>query len=151
MSEKSTAHKTIPAYYKALVYHKQLLLVLFLLLAGGVIICQKKGTSGAKKPKVVYGVASFYNKRMEGTKTATGEVFHHNQLMAASNQFSLNSWVRITNLKNGKWVIVRITDRMSKNMENLGRVADMTRLAAQRLDFINRGLARVKVEEIKPL
>ncbi len=100
--------------------------------------------------KVVYGVASFYHNQMEGTKTATGEIFHHNQMVAASNHFKLNSWVRITNLKNGKSVIVRINDRMSKTVQRLGQVADVTRRAAKQLDFINKGLIRVKAEEITP-
>ena len=100
------------------------------------------------KAKVIYGVASFYSKRLEGVRTATGETFHHNQLVAASNSFKLNSWVRITNIRNGKSVIVRINDRMGKAMQILGRVADVTISAAKQLDFINRGLARVKVEEV---
>ena len=104
--------------------------------------------SSANKAKVIYGVASFYSKHLEGVKTATGETFHHNQLVAASNNFKLNSWVRITNMRNGKSVVVRINDRMGKAMQTLGRVADVTISAAKHLDFINRGLARVKVEEV---
>ena len=100
------------------------------------------------KTKVIYGVASFYSRHLEGVRTATGETFHHNQLIAASNSFKLNSWVRITNIRNGKSVIVRINDRMGKAMQTLGRVADVTIAAAKQLDFINRGLARVKVEEV---
>ena len=127
-----------------------MLIWVVLLLASDVMFCQNNGVRYHPKSKIVYGVASFYNKHMEGAVTATGEIFHHNKLIAASNNFSLNSWVRITNLKNGKSVVVRINDRMSKAMQAMGRVADMTRLAAQKLDFVNRGLARVKVEEVKP-
>jgi rare lipoprotein A len=111
-----------------------------------VAFCQRD--ADANRAKVIYGVASFYSKHLEGIKTATGETFHHNQLVAASNSFKLNSWVRITNIRNGKSVIVRINDRMGKAMQTLGRVADVTILAARQLDFINRGLARVKVEEV---
>jgi len=100
------------------------------------------------KAKVLYGVASYYSKHLEGVKTATGETFHHNQLVAASNNFKLNSWVRITNMRNGKSIVVRINDRMGKAMQVLGRVADVTISGAQKLEFINRGLARVKVEEV---
>lgn len=102
----------------------------------------------AKRNKMMYGVASFYSKHFEGSKTATGEVFHHNQMVAASNNFKLNTWVRITNVRNGKSVVVRINDRMGKAMQNLGRVADVTITAAKQLGFINRGLARVKIEEV---
>jgi len=108
--------------------------------------CQRDAT--AQKNKTVFGVASFYSKRLEGAKTATGEVFHHSELVAASNSFKLNSWVRITNMRNGLSVIVRINDRMGKAMQSLGRVADVTITAARQLGFINRGLARVKVEEV---
>lgn len=104
--------------------------------------------TAAKKNKMMYGVASFYSKHFEGSKTATGEIFHHNQMVAASNNFKLNTWVRITNMRNGKSVIVRINDRMGKAMQNLGRVADVTITAAKELGFINRGLARVKIEEV---
>ncbi len=99
-----------------------------------------------QKAKTVTGVASFYSKHLEGSKTATGEVFHHNQLVAASNSFKLNSLVRITNMRNGLSIIVRINDRMSKTMHSLGRVADVTMSAAKQLGFINKGLTRVKVE-----
>jgi rare lipoprotein A len=110
------------------------------------VFCQRD--SNAKKAKPLYGVASFYSKHFEGAKTATGETFHHNQLVAASNSFKLNSWVRITNMRNGQSVVVRINDRMGKAMQTLGRVADVTISAAKQLGFINRGLAHVKVEEV---
>jgi rare lipoprotein A len=112
------------------------------------VFCQPDTT--VRSAKVLYGVASFYSRHLEGATTATGETFHHNQLVAASNNFKLNSWVRITNIRNGKSVVVRINDRMGKAMQSLGRVADVTILAAQQLGFINRGLARVKVEEVLP-
>lgn len=120
--------------------------LLFVSLLFYVISFGQKSTTHKKNE--IYGVASFYNKALEGAVTATGEIFHHNQMIAASNQFKLNSLVRITNLTNGKYVIVRINDRMSKTMQALGRVADLTRLAAQQLDFISKGLTKVKVEEV---
>ncbi len=123
-----------------------LLLLLLLCLCKDVL--SQKNIAASTTKKIYYGVASFYNKHMEGEMTATGETFHHSLLTAASNNFALNSWIRITNLKNGKSVIVRINDHMSKSMQALGRIADMTRSAAQQLDILSRGLARVKVEEI---
>lgn len=102
----------------------------------------------SKTGKVIYGVASYYAKSLEGSETTTGEIFHHNKSTAASNKFPLNTWVRVTNLRNGKSVIVRINDRMSKSMERIGRVVDLTRTAAAKLGYISRGLARVKVEEV---
>ncbi len=101
-----------------------------------------------KKTKPVVGIASFYSKSLEGTETATGETFHHTEMSAASNFFKLNTWVRITNLRNGKSILVRINDRMSKGMQAIGRVADLTRTAAKELGFISRGLTKVKVEPV---
>ncbi len=149
-----TSRYTIPiaccsnlvSYYRSVKFFKKRFLVLaFLLLQ---LAAYSRPDTLIRKTKVIYGVASFYSKHLEGTTTATGEAFHHSDLIAASNNFKLNSWVRITNLRNGKSVIVRINDRMGKAMQALGRVADVTILAARQLGFINRGLARVKVEEV---
>lgn len=98
-----------------------------------------------KEEKVAYGVASFYSKSLEGTKTATGEIFRHGKMTAASNHFKLGTWVRVINLRNGKSVIVRINDRMHKKMALRGRVVDLSYTAAEKLAFIKSGLVRVKV------
>lgn len=108
--------------------------------------CQQGST--AKKYKILYGIASFYSKSLEGSKTATGETFHHDELVAASNHFKLNSWVRITNTLTGKSIIVRINDRMGKTMQALGRVVDVTMTAAKQLGFTSKGLTKVKMEEV---
>lgn len=96
----------------------------------------------------VTGIASFYSSNLDGTKTATGETFRNNKLSAASNNFDLNTWVKITNLKNNKYVILRINDRMHPRMKKRGRVVDLSRAAARRLDFIKSGLTKVKVEVV---
>ncbi len=97
---------------------------------------------------VVMGIASFYSTNLDGTKTATGEIFRNSKLSAASNNFKLNTWVRITNLKNNKYVILRINDRMHPRMKKKGRVVDLSRAAARKLDFIKSGLTRVRVEVV---
>lgn len=102
-------------------------------------------TSDGKEEKVAYGVASFYSKSLEGTKTATGETFRHAKMTAASNHFKLGTWVRVINLRNGKSIIVRINDRMHKKMALRGRVVDLSYTAAEKLAFIKSGLVRVKV------
>ena len=112
------------------------------------VAAAQPGARKQKTPKIVYGTASFYSKRFEGAVTASGDTFHHNLPMAASNNFPLDTWVRVTNLKNNKSVIVRIADRMHVNMARDGRVVDLTRTAATKLEYIKRGLARVKVEEV---
>lgn len=103
-------------------------------------------TTLAQKPKSVTGTASFYSKKFEGRKTATGERFKHAGFTAASNHFALNTWVKVTNLKNGATVVVRINDRMHRNMKKKGRVVDLTRAAASKIGILSKGLARVRVE-----
>lgn len=98
------------------------------------------------KPKYYYGTASFYSRSLEGTKTSNDEIFRHNKLTAASNKFKLGTWLRVTNISNGKSVIVRINDRMHPKMAKKGRIVDLSRTGAKKLDFINKGITRVKVE-----
>ncbi len=93
-----------------------------------------------------YGIASFYSENLDGTETATGEIFRHNKLTAASNRFKLNTWVRITRIKNGKSIIVRINDRMHPRMDRKGRIVDLTIRGAEKLGFIKTGVTKVKVE-----
>lgn len=99
--------------------------------------------------KTLNGIASFYSKNLDGTKTATGERYRNNKFTAASNNYKLNTWVKVTNLKNGKSVIVRINDRMHPRMARRGRVVDLSRVAAAELDFIKNGLVKVKVEVVE--
>lgn len=96
-------------------------------------------------PKSRTGIASYYHQKFQGRKTATGEIFNHNLLTAASNYFKLGSKVKITNILNGKSVIVTINDRMSKGNK---RLVDLTRTAAKQLEFIEKGLCKVLVEII---
>ena len=103
-----------------------------------------------KKASVtVKGIASFYSKSLEGTETATGETFKHSKLTAASNNLPLNTWVRVTNLKNGKSVVVRINDRMHPRMAKKGRVIDLTITAAKKIGLTSKiGLTKVSLEVI---
>src|ERR1700754_1445108 len=65
-----------------------------------------------KVAKVQYGVASFYHNKFEGRKTANGDIFSQKKLTAACNTLPLNCWVRVTNIRNNRSVVLRITDRM---------------------------------------
>jgi rare lipoprotein A len=98
--------------------------------------------------KILNGTASFYSLKFEGRKTATGEIFRHAKLTGASNNFKLNTWVRVTNLSNGRSVVVKINDRMHKKMKKKGRIVDLSRSAAQKIGITHGGLAKVKVEVI---
>lgn len=98
--------------------------------------------------KPIKGTASYYSAKFEGRKTATGAIFRHGKMTAASNHFKLNTLVLVTNLKNNKSVIVLINDRMHARMKKKGRVVDLSRTAAEQLDFIKNGLAKVVVQPI---
>lgn len=96
------------------------------------------------KPVVVqHGKASFY---WEDFRTASGERFHPDNLTAAHRTFPLQSWVRVTNERNGKWVIVRINDR---GPYVRGRIVDLSRGAARQIDMVKAGVVPVKVELLK--
>jgi rare lipoprotein A len=93
--------------------------------------------------QVQTGKASFYADKFEGNPTASGEKYKHSKLTAAHRTLPFGTRVKVTNLGNSKTVEVIVNDR-GPFVE--GRVIDLSRSAAQELDFINAGLADVKVE-----
>lgn len=100
--------------------------------------------------KIFYGQASFYADKFNGRKTASGEIFSQTKMTCACNAVKMGTWLRITNLRNGNIVIVKVNDRIHPGMK---RVTDLSRAAANKLDFTAAGLTRVKVEvlgKIKP-
>jgi rare lipoprotein A len=122
-------------------------LFLFVLLSPLCAIAQNSNTT--ENGKSLKGIASFYASRFNGLRTATGEIFKHSNLTAASNNFKINSWVRVTNLLNNKSVIVRINDRMHERMAKMGRVVDLTAAAGRLLGIMSAdGLYKVKVESL---
>ena len=97
-----------------------------------------------KKPiKVQYGIASYYADKFEGRKTYTDEVFCQDSLTAASNTLPMHTWVKVTNLRNHRTVIVQINDKMHPRNR---RLIDLSRAAAEKLGFAGRGLTRVRVD-----
>lgn len=105
----------------------------------------QKATKEPGKP--LKGFATIYANRFIGLRTATGEIFKHSNLTAASNNFKINSWVKVTNLSNMKSVIVRINDRMHPRMARMGRIVDLTKAAAKLLGNFD-GIVGVKVESL---
>ena len=91
------------------------------------------------------GKASWYGPGFHGRKTANGERFDMNTLTAAHRTLPISSYVRVTNLANGKSVVVRINDR---GPYHGNRVMDLSKAAAQELGFIRTGTAQVKIEQI---
>lgn len=93
------------------------------------------------------GNASWYGPGFHGRKTSNGERFDMNMMTAAHPTLPIPSYARVTNLKNGKEVVVRINDR---GPFHGGRVMDVSKAAAQKLGFIHAGTARIRVEQIIP-
>lgn len=114
---------------------------------------KKKKQTPAKEYKNIgepkYGVASYYSQNLHGTKTSTGERYSNQKLTCASNNFKLNSWVRVTNLRNKKTVVVRVNDRMHPRMAKKGRVVDLSYAAAKEISMLKAGLVKVKVQQVK--
>jgi rare lipoprotein A len=104
---------------------------------------QHKPHRKAAPVKVQYGVASFYADKFEGRKTYTDEIFTQNKLTGASNTLPMHTWVRVTNLRNHRSVIVRINDKMHPRNK---RLIDLSRSAAVRLGYAGRGLTRVRID-----
>jgi rare lipoprotein A len=89
------------------------------------------------------GTASFYGREEHGGKTASGERFDMNAMTAAHRTAPLGSRLKVTNLRNGRSVVVRINDR---GPFVRGRIIDLSRAAAGELGFIGAGVTRVHVE-----
>ncbi len=99
-------------------------------------------------PQVDYGydavgVASWYGPGFHGRQTANGETYDENALTAAHPSLPMPSLVRVTNLDNGRAVVVRINDR---GPFAHGRLIDLSRRGAEELGFVNLGTARVRVQ-----
>jgi len=92
------------------------------------------------------GVASYYSDKFEGRKTSNGEIFSQDKLTAAHPSYSFGTIVRVKNLKNRKTVVVRINDRMT-NLN--GRLIDLSKKAAEELDMVTSGIAKVQVDVLK--
>lgn len=96
----------------------------------------------------IKGIASFYSANFDGTLTATGEIFKNSNYTAACNLYKLNTLVRVTNMRNGKSVLVRINDRMHPNMLKLGRVVDLSTAAAQKIYLSSKGIVKVTLDAV---
>jgi rare lipoprotein A len=93
------------------------------------------------------GMASWYGKRFHGQKTSSGEPYDMYSMTAAHPTLPIPSYARVTNLANGRSVVVRINDR---GPFHAGRVIDLSYVAAYKLGYIAAGSAQVEVEAIVP-
>ena len=95
----------------------------------------------------IEGIASWYGRDFHGRLTANGEVYDMHSISAAHTTLPMPSYVRVTNLDNGRSIIVRINDR---GPYHRNRVIDLSIGTAKALDFYSRGLARVRVAYVGP-
>lgn len=94
---------------------------------------------------IQYGNASWYGHKFHGKKTASGERFNKQSFTGAHKQLPFGTIIRVTNLRNGKDVYVRINDR---GPFVTGRIVDISRAAAEAIGFRKRGVAKVRVEVV---
>jgi rare lipoprotein A len=91
------------------------------------------------------GLAAYYSDRLNGRKTASGQIFDQNALTAAHPTLPFGTRVKVTNTKNSRSVVVRINDR---GPTQPGRVIDLSRAAADKLAMRRAGLVPVKLEVV---
>jgi rare lipoprotein A len=99
----------------------------------------------AQYPRV--GWITWYGEAFRGKRTTSGEVFNPDSLTAASRELPFGTQLRVTNLLNGRHVIVRINDRGPWRAKNL---LDLSLASARRLRFVSRGRVRAYIEVLSP-
>ncbi|MBI3892537.1 MAG: septal ring lytic transglycosylase RlpA family protein [Candidatus Wallbacteria bacterium] len=94
------------------------------------------------------GVASYYGHSdgMSGRRTSSGETLARSSMTAAHRTFPFGTKLRVTNLANGRWVVVRVNDRGPHRRD---RILDVSFAAARKLGFLSQGLARVRIEVLR--
>lgn len=110
------------------------------------------GCAGTRPPptpleqEVQVGFASYYASRFHGARTASGDRYDEEALTAAHRSLPFGTRVQVTNLSNGRSVIVTITDR---GPFAPGRIIDVSRRAARKLGFVREGTTRVRVKTLE--
>ena len=102
-----------------------------------------KTSEGYKKE----GLASWYGKKWHGKRTSSGENYHIAKMTAAHRTLPLFTYVRVTNLDNGKQVIVKVNDRGPFKDD---RLIDLSYVAAAKLNILGKGTGHVLVEALNP-
>lgn len=101
----------------------------------------------SSKGYVRTGNASWYGTKFHGNSTSTQERYNLYGMTAASTELPLPSYVQVTNLRNGKHIVVRVNDRGPFHSK---RILDLSYAAAKKLDFVDSGTAPVKIVGIDP-
>lgn len=103
-------------------------------------------TPGLQNSSPQTGLASYYADKFEGCSTASGELYQARLFTAAHRTFPFGSKAKVTDLANEKSVIVTINDR---GPFVKGRIIDLSKAAAEQIDLLHKGVAKVKVELIE--
>ena len=106
-----------------------------------------KVSAGTVAPKEQTGTAVYYSDKLVGRPLTSGEKYDKNALTAAHRTLPLGTMVKVTNLKNNKSVVVRINDRGPHGPKT--EIIDVSGRAAQELDMVKDGRAKVKVEVVE--
>ncbi|QID16369.1 septal ring lytic transglycosylase RlpA family protein [Nitrogeniibacter mangrovi] len=101
----------------------------------------------SRQPFVQEGRASWYGRKFNGKRTANGEIYDMYAMSAAHKTLPLPSYVRVTNLENGRSVIVRVNDR---GPFHSSRIIDLSYAAAYKLGYLRQGSTRVRIETVRP-
>ena len=105
-------------------------------------------TSSAVSTMATTGVASYYHNKFNGRKTASGEVFSNNKLTAAHRTYPFGTYLKVTNVVNGKSVVVKVNDR---GPFTKGKELDLSRKAFMDItDNPNKGNLQVNIEVVTP-
>jgi rare lipoprotein A len=100
--------------------------------------------------RIQLGLASYYGPGFHGQKTASGEIFDQWEMVAAHRWLPLGTVVRVTNLGNGRSVVLRVIDRGPYGANyRKGTIIDVSRGAARKLGFLQDGLVRVRIEVVR--
>jgi rare lipoprotein A (peptidoglycan hydrolase) len=98
------------------------------------------------RSKRLVSVASWYGPALNGLPTANGEIFNENALTAAHPTLPFDTYLRVTNLDNGRSVIVRINDRSPQPSHTI----DLSKAAAKEIGALNAGMVPVELEIVQP-
>ena len=92
------------------------------------------------------GEASYYHNKFDGRGTSNGEIFRQNKFTCAHKTLPFGTWLKVTRVKNNSIIYVRVNDRLPKSSK---RCIDLTRLSAEKLDFVKNGHTSVQLEIVK--
>ena len=124
------------------IYLRTISLIFFLFTIISNTSCNNRKCKNPKAFFIAEGTASWYGKKFNGRKTASGEIFNMDKLTAAHKKLEFGTLVKVINLKNNNQVIVKINDRgpFVKN-----RIIDLSKKAAEKIDIVNAGLEKVSI------